>query len=143
MKRIRLILCALLTISMLAGDISVLAAGIMEAGATVSGNDEEPGDLGEGEVSGGDIVQPQPDITVSENEINDVSGGDITVSGNDCIDPEDTEFPEEAEAALKELTASGCIMALVYLTDSYQVRSEPDPSSQAVVAVKSGQPVGV
>ena len=143
MKRIRLVLCALLTISMLAGDISVLAAGIMEAGATVSGNDEEPGDLGEGEVSGGDIVQPQPDITVSENEINDVSGGDITVSGNDCIDPEDTEFPEEAEAALKELTASGCIMALVYLKDSYQVRSEPDPSSQAGVAVKSGQPVVV
>jgi len=56
---------------------------------------------------------------------------------------EDLAFFAEADLALQEILNQKPVMALVYLTDSYELRSEPDQRSAAVVCVSSGQQVQI
>lgn len=53
------------------------------------------------------------------------------------------EWVEEAKLALQEILQERTVMALVYLTDNYPVRSMPDAESDVVVAVPSGQTVQI
>ena len=154
MKKWKMILSVLLAAAMLAGDVSALAAGIhvpesndTEALSTVSGNDEMSGvsdndaEDGNTEDNGGE----EEDFTVSGGDFYDVSGNESTVSGNSVssndLEPEEGMLPEEVREALRELTSRKQVMALVYLTDSYQVRKDPDSLSQTVAGVLSGQTV--
>ncbi len=72
-----------------------------------------------------------------------------TVSGNAAVrcsegfDMETAEWIESAGAELAEMAREREIMALVYLSDFYPVREEPDYESQAAVNVPSGQLVNI
>ncbi len=72
-----------------------------------------------------------------------------TVSGNtgarrsEGLEPETAEWIESAGAELAATALEREIMALVYLSDTYPVREQPDYESQAVVNVPSGQMVNI
>ena len=72
-----------------------------------------------------------------------------TVSGNAAVrcsegfDMETAEWIESAGTELAEMAREREIMALVYLSDFYPVREEPDYDSQAAVNVPSGQLVNI
>lgn len=56
---------------------------------------------------------------------------------------ESTELQEEGRQALRELASGKAILALVYLTDIYDVRERPDKDSSIVISVQSGQSVQI
>lgn len=64
-------------------------------------------------------------------------------SRSDGMDEETAEWIETAGEALAELAAERDIMALVYLSDTYPVRSLPSYDSPAAVTVLSGQQVNI
>ena len=69
----------------------------------------------------------------------------ITVYGTE-IEAEQEESPElqeEGRQALRELASGKAILALVYLTDIYDVRERPDKDSSIVISVQSGQSVQI
>lgn len=72
-----------------------------------------------------------------------------TVSGNaafrcsEDFDPETAEWIESAGEELAGIAQEREIMALVYLSDTYPVRLQPDYESQAAVNVPSGQLVNI
>lgn len=56
---------------------------------------------------------------------------------------EETVWIEEARSALYEILETKKVMAVVYLTDSYQVRGEADIDSEIIINVPGGQSVFV
>lgn len=60
-----------------------------------------------------------------------------------ALTEEEAEWVEEARGALQELLAEREVMALVFLSDEYPVRQEPDYESETVVTVLSGQTVEI
>ncbi len=66
----------------------------------------------------------------------------LAVSISDLQPPENS-WLETARAALAELTQEREIMALVYLSDEYPVRTAPDYDSETAVTVLSGQQVDI
>lgn len=95
--------------------------------------------------------------SASANGANGASGNSVsvngasgnTVSGNagarrsEGLEPETAEWIESAGAELAAMALEREIMALVYLSDTYPVREQPDYESQAVVNVPSGQLVNI
>lgn len=137
MKKLRKFLCMFLTVTLLAGDVSLSAVHAEPAEVSISGNDMEStisGNDMDSNVSDNELeqpMQPEESPSVSENE--------ASVSSNDLT--EESVLSEEAREALHSLAVKKMLMALVYLTDSYTVRQEPNLSSDAVVTVSSGQMV--
>jgi len=96
--------------------------------------------------------------TVSDNtednyyEIGSTDGEDVTdaeesVSGNEETVSQNEIFIEwdltQAREALKKLAFEQSIMALIYLSDAYEVKESPDKASETVFVAKSGQTVFV
>ena len=154
LKRVRIFLCMLLSVAMLAGDLSM--AGIQQVQAateqSVSGNEVTHPDAGDetkpdtpetgepgimDEATGEQQDVSDGDLTVSENA-SDVSGNEITVSANDL---KEASLSEEALDKLQQLLTERERMALVYLTDAYPVKKEADSASDTVATLASGQTV--
>lgn len=64
-----------------------------------------------------------------------------TLEDNSQVIKQIEELEKQAKEALKNLTASEYIMALVYLCDSYDVKAEADFDAQTVESLKSGHTV--
>ena len=64
-----------------------------------------------------------------------------TIEDNSQLIKQIEELEKQAKEALKNLTASEYIMALVYLCDSYDVKAEADFDAQTVESLKSGHTV--
>lgn len=177
MKQWKMIICIMLIVAMVSGDLSLLnvradnggisvsenssvineQAGVSESDAPVSDVSENNESVSENEanVSGNDIPMPEDEESVSENDTPaqeevDVSENDMTVSGNETtvsgneVTPEEDTFDADWDIALEklhELTASKLVMALVYLTDSYEVKAAPDLTANTIAIVNSGQAV--
>ncbi len=56
---------------------------------------------------------------------------------------EELQWIDEAKEALQEILGERTVMALVYLSDTYLVRQEPDEGSEIVKEVPSGQQVQI
>lgn len=84
---------------------------------------------GEGseQISGNDLE------TVSENDLDSVSENDL--------DLERAAHIKEAEEAFAKLAEENILMALLYHTDSYQVRSEADEDSAVTAILETGHTV--
>lgn len=69
----------------------------------------------------------------------------ITVYGTEieAEQEEGRELLEEDRQILRELASQKAILALVYLTDVYDVRENPDKDSTVVISVQSGQSVQI
>ncbi len=60
-----------------------------------------------------------------------------------ALEEEETAWVEEARAALQELLAQRTVMALVYLSDTYPIITEPSADSPIVINVPSGLQVQI
>lgn len=69
--------------------------------------------------------------------------GYMTNRGPDDLDEETAQWLDSAGEALSALAAERDIMALVYLTDQYEVKSLPSAESDTVVTVLSGHQVNI
>lgn len=56
---------------------------------------------------------------------------------------EDLAFLDEAGAELKTIVDEKDVMALIYLTDAYQLRREPDEGAEGIVRLSGGQQVKI
>lgn len=129
MSKIKSVISLILIGAMLLGD------GMLLNTKAVSDNDAR-------NVSGNDFAdEPEKEeASVSGNEGQTVSANNLeSVSGNAL--QEEEGLSEEARAALREIASRRQIMALLYLTDSYEVKKEADCSSASVVTINSGQTV--
>lgn len=95
--------------------------------------------------------------TVSENteennyEIGSTDGEDVAEVEENVSDNEETVLDNEeaeidltkAREALQKLASEQPIMALIYLSDAYEIKAEPDKDSKTVFTAKSGQTVFV
>ncbi len=82
--------------------------------------------------------------TTSETETEAVLESETeveTLEDNSQLIKQIEELEKQAKEALKNLTASEYIMALVYLCDSYDVKAEADFDAQTVESLKSGHTV--
>lgn len=68
-------------------------------------------------------------------------GGNFTSMTVHALEPEEAAWVEEARAALQEIVSEREIMAVVYLSDTYPIRSGASLDSETVVEVPSGQTV--
>lgn len=69
--------------------------------------------------------------------------GYVTNRGPDDLDEEMSQWLDSAGEALSALAAERDIMALVYLTDRYEVKSLPSAESDTVITVQSGHQVNI
>lgn len=69
--------------------------------------------------------------------------GYVTNRGPDDLDEEMSQWLDSAGEALSVLAAERDIMALVYLTDRYEVKGLPSAESDTVVTVQSGHQVNI
>lgn len=69
-----------------------------------------------------------------------ITAADYTYEAH-ALTEEEAAWVEEARGTLREIVAEREVMALVYLEDAYQVRSEADPSGAVVATVYSGHTV--
>lgn len=83
------------------------------------------------QISGNDIVTG----SVSENELPSVSDNHLQSVSENSLDGE----WKEAKEAFDALLAKKTLMALLYRTDSYAVRSEADEDSRSVATLEIGQ----
>lgn len=115
----------------------------------VSGNTIEESSEGEDEEISQDEQQPPQEETeqISENSLNRVSKNIlgtisentiITVSEN-SLDTEREAMIQEAQEAFEALLLEKPLMALLYHTDSYDVRGGADADSQIVAKLEIGQ----
>ncbi len=124
---------------------------------TVSGNEEEIAEIvdvseNDDSVSENEDSVPDDEVGVSDNvDIPDneasVSDNEISVSQNegsvtDEVVEEDINLTE-ARDSLKKLASEQPIMALVYLSDAYEIKEEPNEESRTIFVAKSGQTVFV
>ena len=124
-------------------NVPLMAAEQTQTYIADSGNENQVSEnqTSENEIPDSALLENQiSDNQVSENEIseNEVSGNIISenaVSGNEIGVFDLTK----AKQSLSEILNQKDIMALVYLTDSLDVRKEPASDSQSVKKVKSGQ----
>lgn len=78
---------------------------------------------------------------VSGNSLESISENDLdSVSEND-LDEERAELIKEAEKAFEKLLEEKTLMALLYHTDSYQVRSKADEESSVTAVLEIGHTV--
>lgn len=101
-------------------------------GTDTAGDGEEPDDS-----SGADAAE-----SISDNDADAVSGNDlISVSENDLDDSaaKRQALIKSAEEAFNQLITEKNLMALLYHTDSYTVRSGADQDSAAVAMIEIGQ----
>ena len=61
----------------------------------------------------------------------------------DGMDPEVTEWVDEAAGELAQIVAERNVMALVYLSDTYPLRAMPDMEGEVLVTLLSGQMVNI
>lgn len=73
----------------------------------------------------------------------DTGSGNTAFRCSEGFDPETAEWIESAGEELAGMAQEREIMALVYLSDTYPVRLQPDYESQASVNVPSGQLVNI
>ena len=100
-----------------------------------TGNDEDEDDEDEEQISDNTLE------SVSDNALDTVSENDLdSVSEND-LDEEWEALVKEAEEAFAKLLDDKALMALIYHTDSYQVRSEAKEDSAPVAVLQSGHTV--
>lgn len=87
-----------------------------------------------------------PDTTPSEDDVTDDSElieddemdeSDIDLSESDSLDDD----IENAEAAFSDIASDKSLMALIYLTDTYHVRSRADADSAVIADLESGHTV--
>lgn len=103
------------------------------------GSGPEDGDDSEEETEeGGEITEETEEI---KEEPEEIAEEPETEEEQDSFEKQMADLVQEAKDALEELLKSECIMALVYLCDTYQVMAEPDASSQTVARLGSGHTV--
>lgn len=86
-----------------------------------------------------DTVSENALDTVSENTLNTVSENTIDSVSENSLDAEREAMIKEAQEAFAALLSEKPLMALLYHTDSYDVRSEADADSQAAETLEIGQ----
>ncbi len=69
--------------------------------------------------------------------------GDCSAAAVQALTPEEASWVEEARTALREIVNDREVMAVVYMSDTYPVRTEPSDDSQIVAEVSSGQTVTI
>lgn len=144
MKKVKSIVSFLLILTLLMGDGALFVANAVSLGD--SGEAKQT--VSENEIT---VEPPQEaDESVSENEPESISGNDSeSVSANDAEDVSANDLAEEkglsaeAREALRALAARKQILALVYLTDAYEVKKEAREDSASVITVASGQTVTI
>ena len=108
------------------------------AGDTQSGDDTEPGEAGD--PSQGEAWSDSETGDIDQGAAQGHSGGSRT-SG--AMDEETAAWIEEAGEALTQIAAEREIMALIYLSDEYPVRTQASYDSGTAVTVLSGQMVNL
>lgn len=86
-----------------------------------------------------DAVSDNTLDTISENTIDSVSENTIGTVSENSLDREREAMIKEAQEAFAALLSEKPLMALLYHTDSYDVRSEADADSQVVATLEIGQ----
>ncbi len=94
-----------------------------------SGTEEEETD----QVSGNDVD------SVSENDVSSVSENDLSSVSENSLDAEREALIRQAKEAFDALLSEKPLMALLYHTDSYDVRKEADAESGKAAALEIGQ----
>ena len=165
MKRYGRYICGLLTTVALLGTSVrwpqvVWAAedsGAVDVQQEESGGNSEAADTqqeGDSDNAGGTDTQqeenggnPEEAAGQQEDKPNDSGAADTQEEGNSRIsgdvDEETAEWIQTAGEALAQIAAERDIMALVYLSDKYPVRTAPSYESEAAVTVLSGQTVNI
>lgn len=108
--------------------------GITETAET----EEDGGTVLEGET--GNAPEEDPGAAEATQGEGTTQGGART-SGN--LDEETAQYVEEAGEALAAIAAERDIMALVYLSDTYPIRTSPSQEGGVAVTVLSGQTVNI
>lgn len=121
-------------------------AGISEG--IDSGQEDDSGNSGDADGQQNDNPDDSGDADGQQNDNPDGSGdadtqqeGNSRISGD--VDEETAEWIRMAGEALAQIAAERDIMALVYLSDKYPVRTAPSYESEAAVTVLSGQTVNI
>ena len=135
-KFVRFICGGMVFAALLGADIewpTLLASAEGTDAAQQAGQGEEDFSLPENSVSGGDLP--------GSEDIRNPEAAWKRTSGN--MDEETAQWLEEAGDSLAQVAAERDIMALVYLSDEYPVRSQPSREGDVAVTVLSGQTVNI
>ena len=107
-------------------------------------SDSDDNDVSESNGNSGD--NENPDTAPSEDDVTD----DSELTENDEIDETDADSSEsdsinddieKAETAFSDIASNKPLMALIYLTDAYHVRSLADTDSAVIADLESGHTV--
>lgn len=117
-----------------------------------SGEGQEPGESEEiqnpeeGESGAGEKEEEEPEQvsgndtdTVSENDFTSVSDNDLSSVSENSLDAERAALIEEAQEAFDALLSEKPLMALLYHTDRYDVRTKADRESGIAASLEIGQ----
>ncbi len=121
-------------------------SGSMEGNGAASeenGMDEDNGPADEGAAERDETGQTEGEGESSDAEGASEEPGRAWKRTSGAMDEETAGWVEEAGESLAGLAAQQDIMALVYLSDEYTVRSLPSSESDTVVNVLSGQMVNI
>ena len=84
----------------------------------------------------------QTGMSVMAEEAETIQSNEPQEGFKDVEEPDEDlemqEYLEEAQEALAQITGQEYVMALVYLSDTYPVRKEPDHNGETVITVESG-----
>lgn len=109
---------------------------------SVDAADDDPADDESTSGTDKDSVSGNDTDSVSENDVDSVSENDLSsVSENDLDDPmvERQALIKSAEEAFDRLLAKKDLMALLYHTDSYAVRSSAEEDDESAATLEIGQ----
>ena len=115
-------------------------------GSSDSGDNDSSGSDDNSEDNDASDPSDNPDATPSEDDVIDdselteddeINESDIYLSELDSLDDD----IENAEAAFSDITSNKPLMALIYLTDAYHVRSLADADSAVIADLESGHTV--
>lgn len=126
-----------------------------ENGADVPGSDSSDSEEADKDISDDDGTDTaddgeEPDDSsdadaaesISDNDVDAVSGNDLTSVSENDLDDSDAKrqaLIKSAEEAFGQLLTEKNLMALLYHTDSYTVRSSADQDSAAAATIEIGQ----
>ncbi len=123
------------TVGQSGSELSGQAGAEAEAGAA--------GTAGTAGTENGNEENTDEDLALSEDETEEAIEEAIAMETEEEIAAAKDQELENARKALQEILKDKSVMALVYLCDTYAVKTEPDPSSDPVVTVSSGQTVEI
>ncbi len=106
---------------------------------TTYGNSNSDGSLAD---TDNEVEQSDDNVAVSSEDITNTDDG--SVSDNNIAEPSDSMNSDDiasAEKAFEDMVSSKDVMALIYLTDAYDVHSAADKNSSIIASLESGHTV--